>query len=116
MDHDVVRLIVARLVSRREDRRELVERELPVRRGIRVGAIAAQQLLLRVRFRPRIPGRKPPTRRGHHPGERSAEPETAAERLTHVPHLFEVVPDEALTDGFVVRGECTRPPRRLTAS
>ena len=42
-------------------------------------------------------------RRGHRAGHRAAEPEAAAERLAHVPHLLQVLPDEALAHRRVVR-------------
>src|SRR4029077_1094234 len=50
LEADVIRLVVARLVPRQEDGRELVERELPVRARIGRGSAGAQQWLLGVRL------------------------------------------------------------------
>ena len=41
LDADVIRLVVARAVARREDARQLVEGQLPVRRRIRLRAVGA---------------------------------------------------------------------------
>src|SRR5262249_30734275 len=55
---NVVRLIVARSVPRREDRRELVEGELAVRSRIAPGTTARDQLLIGVAFRGPVSRRK----------------------------------------------------------
>src|SRR5205823_1200243 len=103
LDADVVRRVVARLVAAQKDRRKLVEGELPVRGWIAPGPVGADQLLVRVGFGTCVAGRELAAARGHRARERPAEPEPAAEGLTHVPDLLEVAPDEALPDGVVVR-------------
>ena len=101
----MVRRVVARLVPAQENRGELVEGELAVRRRVTAGSTGADQLLLRVGFRARVAGREPAAARGHRSRQRPTEPEAAAEGLAHVPDLLEVAPDEALLDRLIVGGE-----------
>ena len=101
-DADVVRLVVARLVAREEDRRELVERELPVRRRIAPWASRANQRLLRIRLGTQLPEVETAFRHGHRTRERAADEEAAPEHLAHVANFLEVAIDEALLDRLVV--------------
>src|SRR5204862_7812879 len=104
-DDDVVRLVVAGLVPRREDRRELVEGELAVGRRVALRAVGPNELLLAVALGPRAARREVSLRRRHRAGERAAEPEPAAECLPHVANLPEVLPDEALPQRLVLDRE-----------
>src|SRR4051794_23897978 len=121
LDADVVRLVVARSVARREDARELVEGDLPVGRRIRLRAVGLDQRLLRVALRALVARREPSLRRSHRARHRAADVEPATERLAHVPHFAQVAPDERVAQRLVVGREdgalraaaLERPPRRL---
>src|SRR5438874_4203273 len=83
LDPDVARLVVARLVPRREDRRELVEDELPVGRRIPHGALGLEELVPGVGLGPNRTGGHSSLRQGHQRGERAADEEAAPEDLAH---------------------------------
>src|SRR4029077_19457864 len=108
LEHDVARLIVTRLVAGREDRRELVERELPVRRRIALPPVRADQVDVGVALERQIAPREAPLRRGPRAGQRAAEDQAAPECGAHVAHLLQVLPDEALPQRLVVPRERTR--------
>src|SRR5690349_8918165 len=89
LDADVVRLVVARSVARREHARELVERQRPVGRRVRGRAIRRRDRLVGVALRLLVSARELPLRRRHRARERAADVEAAAERLAHVAHLLQ---------------------------
>ena len=60
LDAEVVRRVVAGPVPGEIDARELVERELPVGRGIALRAIGAEERLIGVALGPHVPGGKAP--------------------------------------------------------
>ena len=79
LDADVVRRVVPGLVAAQEDRRELVEGQLPVRRRIatrrrppRSASWSSSAL------EARAPRRERPSRGGHRPGQRAAEHQARA--------------------------------------
>ena len=104
LDPDVVRLVVARLVAGGEDGRELVEGERPVGRRVAARARPVRRSGCSASGSARsLPGASRPFDDRHRARERAADDEAAAEHLTHVAHLVQVLPDEA-----------RRAPRRRT--
>src|SRR5205823_1226437 len=91
---DVARLVVTGAVPREEHRRQLVERQLAVGRGIPGRAIGDEELLLGVALGRAIAERHAPTRHRREPRRYRPPPEPAHERLSHVAHRPELVPDE----------------------
>src|SRR3989442_588832 len=94
LDHDVVRLVVARLVPRREDGRELVERELAVRRRIALRAVGSDQIDAGIPFELEVSRREAALRRRHRPPEGAADEEAAAGGRTPLVHFVEGLADE----------------------
>ena len=74
-------------------------------------AVGADQVLLGVRLERRRPSAGAcPNDAVVTAGERAADPEARAERRPHVPHLLQVLPDEALPQRVVVRSSAPRRP------
>src|SRR2546421_373436 len=100
---EVIGLVVARLVARGEDRRELVERELAVGYRIARRAIGAHEGLRIVGLGLQPTDIDAALRDRHRSGQRGAGDEAAAEHLTHVAYLMQICADEARTHRVVVR-------------
>ena len=78
LDPQVVGLIVTAAIAAREDRRELVERELPVALGVR--ALAHEDRLLGVGMRRQPPGREIAVQRVHRAAQRAAHDQAVLDR------------------------------------
>ncbi len=111
----VVRLVVARPVPRREDRRELVEEVRAVGSGIAGRTARLLQRGGRIRMRREAAVGGTPLRHGHHAREPTADEEALVERLPHVAHLVELLHVRARAQGLVVRVEGPEAARYLAA-
>ena len=101
------------LLPESEDRRELVERELAVGRRIALRPVGAEQRLLGVALGRKIARREAALGRRHHPRERAADAEAAAERLAACSAPARGRSQMKLgAHRLVVRGERAGRPRR----